>query len=94
MLTIGDIIMSKKQESGENNHPEKKTVEITVNSQEKEIEKGKYLVSFLKEQWEIPADHELNLIKNGQINALSNDETIEIHDGDEFCSQVKSGGAA
>jgi len=73
---------------------EKHTVEITVNSKEREIEKGSYLVSFLKEQWDIPAEHELNLIKDGQFHALSNDETIKVHDGDEFSSQVKSGGAS
>jgi len=86
--------MSKKNENDENKHHEEKTVEITVNSQEKEIEKGSYLVSFLKEQWGIPVEHELNLIKDGKFHALENGETIKVHEGDEFSSQVKSGGAS
>lgn len=76
------------------NTQEKHTIEITVNSKEKEIEKGKYLVSSLKEQWGIPAEHVLNLIKHGQFHALENAEPIKVHKGDEFCSQVKSGGAS
>jgi len=80
--------------SHEHDKNEETEVGIIVNSQERGIDGGSYLVSFLKEQWGIPADHELNLVKDGQFHALNDDETIEVHDGDEFISQVKTGGAS
>jgi len=86
--------MTDKHNEDEQERHEGKEVEITVNSKEREMLAGNYSVSFLKEQWNIPAEHELNLFKEGKFIVLGDNETIEIHEGDIFSSQVKSGGAS
>jgi hypothetical protein len=80
---------------GNNGHGhETKTVTIIVNSIPKVLPKGKYLVSDLKRLVGIPADYEMDQVKDGILTPLLDTDEIHIKDGDEFIGQVKTGGSS
>ena len=77
------------------NHMAKdKEVEVFINGKEKEILKGKYVVSDLKTALGVPADDELAAIRGKESVALKDDETIEVHEGEKFVSHKRRGGSS
>ena len=69
-------------------------VKITIDGIEKTIERGSYLVSKFKELLGVPADYELDEVKNGEFKPLQDHQHTAIQGGEVFVSHVRRGGAS
>jgi predicted ribosome-associated RNA-binding protein Tma20 len=69
-------------------------VKIIVNGDPVFVPKGKYVVSNLKSLIAIPAEYELDLVVNGQFQALEDGADIHIKGGEEFVGHVRQGGSS
>jgi len=72
----------------------KHLVTFNLDGKDREIEKGKYLVSDLKQRFGIAQDYELDLVVNGSFEPLKNDESLKIHGGEVLVSHVRGGGSS
>ena len=70
------------------------TVIITIDGAAKQIERGSYVVSKLKELLGVPADYELDEVKNGEFKPLQDNQHTAIQGGEVFVSHVRRGGAS
>ncbi len=77
---------------GENT--DKHLVEINLDGNEKEIEKGKYLVGALKKRLGVPDDYELDLVVNGEFKPMADGAEIMIKGGEVLVSHVRRGGSS
>lgn len=73
-------------------HP--KLVTVTVDGKPKEIAPGEYVVSIFKEKVGVPANYELEEVKDGRMVPLDDNAKIRIHGGEVFISHVKRGGSS
>jgi hypothetical protein len=71
-----------------------KEVEVFINTEAKEIPKGKYVVSELKATLGVSADDALAVIRGKEPVALKDDETIEVHENEKFVSHKRRGGSS
>jgi hypothetical protein len=71
-----------------------KVVTVTIDGTPKQIERGKYLVSKLKQVLGVPADYELDEVKHGEFEPLADDGHTHIEGGEVFVSHVRRGGAS
>ncbi len=69
-------------------------VTITLDGNPKPIERGSYQVAALKELLGVPADYELEEVKNGEFKPLQDQQHTAIQGGEEFISHVRRGGAS
>ena len=69
-------------------------VSITVDGTKFKIPSKTYLVSELKAATEVPADKELDQVKQGVLSHLSDDSSIKIHGHEAFISHQRTGGAS
>jgi hypothetical protein len=69
-------------------------VKIIVNGNPFLVPKGKYVVSDFKSLITIPAEYELDLVVNGQFQALDDRADIHIKGGEEFVGHVRQGGSS
>lgn len=79
---------------GGNPDEDKHVVTFNLDGKDREIEKGKYLVSDLKNQFGIPQDYELDLVVNGTFEPVANDASVKIHGGEVLVSHVRGGGSS
>lgn len=83
------------QENGSDKHDDAKhLVVFNLDGKDREIEKGKYQVSWLKDKFGIPQDYELDLVVEGTFEPLANDASIKIHGGEVLVSHVRGGGSS
>jgi hypothetical protein len=76
-------------------HPSHQTlVSVTIDGNQRNIERGSYQVSALKERLGVPADYELEEVKNGELKPLQDHQHTAIQGGEVFVSHVRRGGAA
>lgn len=73
---------------------DKHLVTFNLDGKERQIEKGKHVVSELKQRFGIPAEYELDQVVNGTFEALANDASVKIHGGEVFVSHVRGGGSS
>ena len=69
-------------------------VDVTIDGTPKEIERGSYQVVKLKELLGVPADYELEEVKNGELKPLQDHQHTAIQGNEVFVSHVRRGGAA
>lgn len=82
------------QQSAEATAQRSKLVTVTIDGKVKEIERGKYLVSDLKQILAVPADYELDEVKHGEFKPLDDNGHTHIEGGETFVSHVRRGGAS
>ena len=70
------------------------SIQINLDGNEREIEKGKYLVGTLKKLVRVPDDYELDLVINGEFKPLADDAEIKIKGGEVLVSHVRRGGSS
>lgn len=76
-------------------HPETgPEVTVKVNGKDKEIHRGSYLVSDLKEKVGVDASQELDQVIDGQFKPLADNERIVIKGGEVFVSHNRCGGSS
>lgn len=75
-------------------HHPPKLVTVTVDGKPKEVAPGEYVVSNFKEKVGVPANYELEEVKDGRMIPLADDARIHIHGGEVFISHVKRGGSS
>lgn len=73
---------------------DKHMVVFNLDGKDREIEKGKYQVSVLKDKFGIPQDYELDLVVEGTFEPLANDASVKIHGGEVLVSHVRGGGSS
>lgn len=73
---------------------DKRLVVFNLDGKERQIEKGKYEVSELKQMFGIPADYELDQVVDGNFEPRKDDEKVKIHGGEVFVSHVRGGGSS
>ena len=71
-----------------------KLVTVTIDTQKKEIHRGNYVVSDLKAALGVPPQKELDIVKDGKLDPLSDSSHIVIKGGEVFVSVVHSGGSS
>ena len=73
---------------------DKHLVVFNLDGKERQIEKGKYLVSFIKEKFGVPADYEIDLVVDGTFEPLKDSDDVKIHGGEVLVSHVRGGGSS
>ena len=71
-----------------------KLVTVIIDDKPKEIRRGKYLVSELKQVLGVPADYELDEVKHGEFKPLDDKGHTHIEGGEVLVSHVRRGGAS
>jgi multidrug resistance efflux pump len=69
-------------------------VEVTVDRQRKCVEAGVYVVSAFKALVGVAADRELDILKDGVLEALDENAKITIHGCETFVSHARTGGSS
>ena len=82
--------MNNDDKEKENKHQ----ITVRLNGVDVEIEKGKYLVSELKQVLNVSAEYVLEHIKKGEFIRLDDNETIHVKKDAEFASHVPCGGSS
>jgi len=72
----------------------KKLVAVTIDGKSKEIRSGKYQVTELKQVLGVPAEYELDEVKQGEFKPLDDNGHIHIEGREVFVSHVRRGGAS
>lgn len=79
----------------ENDHPQPgPDVTVTINGTSKDIHRGSYVVSKLKEELDVSQDLALSLDVDGQLTPLADDGRITIKGGEAFFSGARTGGSS
>lgn len=76
------------------NHGHHDIVMLNVDGKEIPFQKGNYSVAELKAKLNIPADYELDLVKDGQFIPLADNTILEIEKPAIFVSHVRSGASS
>ena len=72
----------------------KHLVTIEVDGTQRQVEKGKYVVSELKALVGIAPEYELDKVEGGRFEALTDDVTVHIKGEEIFVSHVRRGGSS
>ncbi|MDB5388770.1 MAG: hypothetical protein JWM11_4416 [Planctomycetaceae bacterium] len=79
----------------ENDDDEKvKKVSVTVDTKQKKVRPGIYVVSEFKRLVKVKADYELEDIIEGKLTPLADDAKITIKGGEVFVSHARQGGSS
>jgi ATP-dependent phosphoenolpyruvate carboxykinase len=84
----------------ENNKPqdkpdnERKPVTVTVDDNEIQVERGKYIVSDFKSKVGVPADYDLDQLVKGKFETLADTAEVKINGKEIFVSHVRTGGSS
>jgi hypothetical protein len=74
--------------------PKEKLVTVTINGNDKQIPKGKYVISDLKKVLEVDASLVLELVKEKKFELLDDAGHIEINGKEVFISHQRTGGSS
>ncbi|GBE09356.1 hypothetical protein BMS3Abin11_02489 [bacterium BMS3Abin11] len=69
-------------------------VKVLLNGDKVKIKSGTYIVSDLKASLGTPSDYELEIVKDGELIPLSDNDEITICGKEVFISHVKCGGSS
>lgn len=95
--TLADLDINADRELHLDMHVElrePKQVQVTINSNPYEIEKGKHTVAEIKGVGGVPLADQLNQIKDGKPLQLADDSEVKITGGEEFYSKPRSSGSS
>lgn len=81
------------QDAGEQ-HLQHHLVTIEVDGVKKQIRRGKYIVSKLKELIGVPADYELDVVIKGEFHPLDDNAETHVVGHEVFVSHVRRGGSS
>ena len=79
--------------SGHSDHGKDKVI-VTVDTIQKEIHRGSYIVMDLKAALGVDPSRALNEVINGELKPLDDTKRITIKGGEVFISQVRQGGSS
>ena len=71
-----------------------KLVTVTVDNKDKEIERGKYVVSELKVKIGVPANYDLDQLIHGKFETLADTAEVKINGKEIFVSHTRTGGSS
>jgi hypothetical protein len=71
-----------------------KMVTVTVDDNEVEVERGKYIVSDFKTKVDVPADYDLDQLIHGKFETLADSSEVKINGKEIFVSHVRTGGSS
>jgi hypothetical protein len=89
-MQTAEVVSSSKGQNEKHEHE----VVVTVDSNEKVVEAGKYIVSTFKTIVGVTADRELNIVTGGKLHPLDDTAEIEVHEHEVFVSAPRGGGSA
>ena len=84
----------KEQLEHHHKHPRPDLVKITVDGKQHDIRPGEYVVAQLKTEVGVPANYELEELRDGTMVPLDDNATIRICGGESFISHVRRGGSS
>jgi hypothetical protein len=87
-----EVLGSSKGEDDHGKHEH--NVVVTVDSNEKVVVAGKYVVSTFKAIVGVAADRELNIVKDHKLHPLDDNAEIEVHEHEVFVSAPRGGGSS
>jgi hypothetical protein len=73
---------------------DRKTVTVTVDDNDIEVERGKYIVSEFKSKVGVPADYDLDQLIHGKFETLIDTDEVKINGKEIFVSHVRTGGSS
>lgn len=83
--------LERAEEELEERHHE---IDVTVDGKVKRVQRGTYLVATFKTMVGVAADRELDILKDGVLHPLKDDEKITPHECEVFVSHVRTGSSA
>ena len=86
--------MNNKNDKGHGNGPGQSFVNITINDTERSIHRGRQTVVDIKKAGEVPLNHALEQVVEGQIVPLDDNGSVVIKGGEVFISHPKDGGSS
>lgn len=94
---MSDVIREKKSDDQDHDHDDHghSTVTIVVNGAEYAIHRGRRTVAEIKSIAQVPAAHELALMRGEQdLERLPDDGSLVIKGGEQFLSYPKDSGSS
>lgn len=79
---------SKQENKGQN------FVNVSINDIETSIHRGRQSVEEIKTAGEVPLNHMLEQLIDGQLTPLGDNDSVVIKGGEVFISHIKDGGSA
>ena len=73
---------------------DRKLVTVTVDGNEIEVERGKYIVSDFKAKVGVSADYDLDQLIHGKFETLADTSEMKINGKEIFVSHVRTGGSS
>lgn len=73
---------------------EDKKVTVNVDTKDRKVRPGPYVVSAFKAEVKVDATKELEEVINGQLTPLDDSATITIRGGETFISHIRRGGSS
>ena len=83
-------------EEGHNHHGHhhEHLIEVIVDRKPKRVEAGEYIVAAFKTLVGVAADRELDILRDGVLTPLRNEQKITVHECEVFVSHVPCGGSS
>jgi hypothetical protein len=70
------------------------TVEVELNGTPRRIRGGEYRGRELKIALDVPVDHELERVVDGEFRPIHNDDELRVHGGEKFVSHCGQGSSS
>jgi ATP-dependent phosphoenolpyruvate carboxykinase len=86
--------INMKDENKDKPDKDPKLVTVTVDDNDIEIERGKYIVSDFKSKVRVPADYDLDQLIKGKFETLADTAEVKINGKEIFVSHVRTGGSS
>lgn len=88
----GDVMEQFSPDQGQEHHCA--AIEVSVNGAAVKIAPGDYRIPDLKSALGVPADYDLEVVKDGEFRPLADSESHRVHAHEEFVGHVKAGGSS
>ena len=86
--------MSKESVLEQDHKDRDRLVTVTIDGNPKQVRRGRYQVTELKQVLGVPVDYELDEVKHGEFKPLADDATLHIKGREVFVSHVRRGGSS
>jgi hypothetical protein len=88
-------MQDKTQDEQQHNHPQTgPVVTVTVDTKDKTVHRGSWIVSEFKAAVGVSADRALDEVVGGEFKPLDDNQRITIKGGEVFVSHVRQGGSS
>jgi hypothetical protein len=85
---------TQQEQAHEDHEHHEHQVTVTVDTKEKRVRSGDWLVSEFKKEVGVDADRVLDEVIGGEFKPLDDKATIDIEGGEVFVSHVRQGGSS